>query len=126
MKDGVFILGKRKTKGLQYNPISFEVYGLLGKRRDDNERVFKGLRYSTWTNHLLQKWDTMEAGIRKKITFHFARHTYATLLLTSGADIYTVSKLLDHQDLKTTKIYGKIINSKKNEVVDLLPKISFI
>ncbi len=114
---------QKKTKGLQYNPITDEAYQLLGERQEGKERVFKGLKYSAWNNHLLQEWVWKDANIKKKITFHCARHTYATLLLTSGADIYTVSKLLGHQDLKTTEIYGKIINTQKNKVVDLLPTI---
>ena len=114
---------QKKTKGLQYNPITDEAYLLLGERQEGEERVFKGLKYSAWNNHLLQEWVWKDANIKKKITFHCARHTYATLLLTSGADIYTVSKLLGHQDLKTTEIYGKIINTQKNKVVDLLPTI---
>ena len=57
----------------------------------------------------------MEAGITKKITFHCGRHTYATLQLSLGTDIYTVSKLLGHKNLKTTEIYAKVINEKKVE-----------
>lgn len=77
---------QKKTKGLQYNPISLEAFKLLGTRSDNLERVFKGLKYSAWNNHLLQEWIWKDADIKKKITFHCARHTYATLLLTSGAD----------------------------------------
>ncbi len=65
----------------------------------------------------------MKAGITKHITFHCARHTYATLLLTYGVDIFTLSKLLGHKNIKNTQIYAKIIDRKKREAVDKLPQI---
>jgi integrase len=115
---------QKKTKAAEYLPISNEAYQLLGQRKDDDIRVFKGLKYSAWNNLRLAQW-VMDAGITKKITFHCARHTYATLLLTNNADLYSVSSLLGHKNIKTTQIYAKIIDSKKNQVVDLLPSISF-
>jgi site-specific recombinase XerD len=60
----------------------------------------------------------IRSGIEKNITFHCARHTYATLQLTLGTDIYTVSKLLGHKSLKTTEIYAKIIDQKKREAAN--------
>lgn len=60
------------------------------------------------------------AGINKHITFHVSRHTFATMELTMGADIYTTSKLLGHTSVATTQIYAKVINSKKEEAVSLL------
>lgn len=105
---------QKKTKGAETLPISEQAFDLLGKRGDKNERVFIGLKYSAWHNLELQKW-VMKAGISKTITFHCARHTYATLQLTLGTDIFTVSKLLGHKDLKTTQVYAKIIDEKKKE-----------
>ena len=60
------------------------------------------------------------AGISKHVTFHTARHTFATMMLTLGADIYTTSKLLGHANIQTTQIYAEIIDSKKREAVNLV------
>lgn len=60
----------------------------------------------------LKPW-VKAAGITKHVTYHVSRHTFATMLLTLGADLYTVCKLLGHSDVKTTQIYAKIINKKR-------------
>ena len=65
----------------------------------------------------------LKAGITKHITFHCARHTHATLLLTNGVDIFTVSKLLGHKEIKTTQVYARIIDEKKKEAVNKIPSI---
>ena len=54
--------------------------------------------------------------------FHTSRHTFATMLLTLGADLYTVSKLLGHANVKTTQIYGKIVDQKKDDAVSRIDK----
>jgi integrase len=108
---------QQKTKGAETLPISEQAFGLLGERGNPEDRVFQGLKYSAWHNLKLQQW-VMKAGISKTITFHCARHTYATLQLTLGTDIYTVSKLLGHKDLKTTQVYAKIIDEKKKEAAN--------
>lgn len=61
------------------------------------------------------------AGISgKNVTFHTARHTFATLLLSKGADIYTISEMLAHTSIKTTQIYAKIVDAKKDAAAKLL------
>ena len=52
--------------------------------------------------------------------FHTIRHTFATMMLTLGADLYTVSKLLGHTSVRMTQVYAKIINQKKDEAVNLV------
>ena len=55
-------------------------------------------------------------GIEKRLTFHLARHTFATTVtLTNGVPIESVSKMLGHRSLKTTQIYAKIVNDKLAE-----------
>ena len=61
-----------------------------------------------------------EAGIQKHITYHCSRHTAATLLLTLGADLYTVSKILGHRSIRMTEVYAKIVDKKKIETMNLV------
>lgn len=56
--------------------------------------------------------------------FHCARHTHATMMLTLGVDLYTVSKLLGHTNIQTTQIYAKLVDESKKKAIDLIPNIS--
>lgn len=113
---------QRKTKAFEYLPITEQARELLGEEGPENFRVFKGLSYSAENNLALGQW-VLKAKIPKHITFHCARHTYATLLLTKGADIYTVSKLLGHKEIRTTQVYGKIVDELKVKAVNTLPRL---
>ena len=117
-QDGYFLrYTQQKTQGVETLPIPQQAYDQLGERGEADERIFNGLKYSAYNNIKLSKW-VWGAGIQKNITFHCFRHTYSTLQLTMGTDIYTVSKMLGHKNLKTTEIYGKIIDKKKIEAAN--------
>jgi integrase len=108
---------QQKTKGVEVLPISEQAYSLLGDPKETTDKVFEGLTYSAYENKHLYQW-IGAAGITKDITFHCFRHTFATLQLSHGTDIYTVSKMLGHRELKTTQIYAKIIDQTKREAAD--------
>ena len=114
---------QQKTKGLQYLDISDQARNYLEEEGQPDERVFMGLKYSSYTNVELTKW-MLKAGITKNITFHCARHTFAVLQLSLGTEIYTLSKLLGHAEIKTTQIYANIIDEKKREAVNRIPDIN--
>lgn len=116
------IFRQEKTEGLEYLYISEQARALLGTRKGNSDRVFKGLKYGANFNAEILRW-CMRAGITKHITFHSARHTHAVLLLTFGADIYTVSKVLGHREIRTTQIYAKMVDQKKKEAANLIPKL---
>ncbi len=110
---------QQKTKGVESHPMSDQAYSLLGEPRQPHQQVFDGLVYSAYLNKKLKSW-VLNAGIKKDITFHCFRHTYATLQLSLGTDIYTVSKMLGHRELKTTQVYAKIIDQTKRKAADII------
>ena len=117
-KSGYFVrFTQQKTKGMELLPISDEAYSLCGHRKDSDSKVFSSLMYSATLNQVLLRW-VISAGISKKVTFHCFRHTFATLQLSMGTDIYTVSKLLGHKDISTTQIYAKVIDRTKNDAIN--------
>ncbi|MGM9745907.1 MAG: site-specific integrase [Paludibacteraceae bacterium] len=111
----------QKTQMPIYIKLSDAAQQWLPAHGDNNEAVFR-LPAAPTINRHLKRW-TETAHIDKKVTFHTARHTFATTLLTLGADIYTTSKLLGHTDIKTTQIYAKIVDKKKDAAIDLFNKI---
>ena len=112
-----------KTKKVVTIPLSNEALKWMPKRQGDNDEVFHQLRItSTTVEVVLAEW-MREAGIQKHITYHCSRHTAATLLLTLGADLYTVSKILGHSSIKMTEVYAKIVDKKKVETVNLVNNV---
>lgn len=107
-----------KTRRPLSIPLSRQALRWMPERgnAEEDEYIFPPLSKNMT---VLDDW-AKEAGINKHVTFHVSRHTFATMELTMGADIYTTSKLLGHTSVATTQIYAKVINSKKEEAVSLL------
>lgn len=95
---------------------------LMGERQDKAERVFKGLKYSSYTNVALLHW-AMLAAVQKHVTFHVGRHTFAVAQLNRGVDIYSLSRLLGHSELRTTEIYADILESRRVTAMRGFPDI---
>lgn len=110
---------QQKTKGVEYTPISEQALQLCGEPGTPEQFVFEDLPDPSWISRPLKQW-VGAAGIKKKITFHCFRHTYATLQLSNGTDIYTVSKMLGHTNVKTTQIYAKVVDEKKDKAAQAI------
>ena len=111
---------QQKTKRPDYKPVTQQALQLCGIRPDDDEAlVFEGLTDASWISRPLKVW--IEAsGIKKHITFHCGRHSYASLLLENGVDIYTIKSLMGHTNVKTTQIYTHIVNEQKEKAANTL------
>lgn len=60
-----------------------------------------------------------KAGIEKDFTYHSSRHSAATLAITAGAELYSVSKILGHGSIASTQVYAKVKMEKKVEAMNL-------
>lgn len=106
-------------------PLSDNALKWLPERTDQPaaSRIFYKLPDQVTNADVRLRTIIKKAGITKHITFHMSRHTFATLTLTYGADLYTVSKLLGHSNIRTTQIYAKIVDESKRKAVNLIPKL---
>ncbi len=128
IREGKLYFTQKKTRGVEYLPLSETAIKILYSGIDEDKidkeaNVFKlPTNKSEKVGSHLRNWAKL-AEIDKYITFHTARHTFATLSLTYGIDLFTVSKMLGHKNINTTQIYAKIVNEKVNEAVKKLPTL---
>ena len=122
--DGKPCIRKRieKTNTEETIFISEQALAYCGERKESG-LIFEGLRPGI-IDYAVKRW-VEAAGIQKKISFHCFRHTYATLLVTQGVDIYTVSRQMTHTNVKTTQVYLHMVDRKgrlaaENTVIDNL------
>ena len=83
--------------------------------------------FSTWQNaetklisNGLRFIFTCPLFLAQPITFHLARHSFASLLLENGVDIYTIKSLMGHTNVRTMQIYTHIVNEQKEKAANTL------
>ncbi len=112
-----------KTKKTVTIPLSEEALRWMPKQVDGIDLVFHELKISTGTvEDVLKEW-MKDCKIDKHITYHCSRHTAATTLLTLGANLYVVSKLMGHSSIQMTEVYAKIVDQKKVETMNLVNRL---
>jgi len=113
---------QEKTGNKVFIPLNDNAWKIINddKLHNYSELIFPKLKIKQDRN--LNNW-AKSAGIKKRIGWHTARHTFAVLSLESGADLFTLSKLLGHTDVKTTQVYAKATDKMKRQAVNSLPSI---
>lgn len=110
---------QKKTKEVNYLPISEQAYLICGEPKQPDKLVFEGLPNPSWISKPLKNW-IKSAGITRNITFHCFRHTFATLQIEMGTNLYIVSKMLGHTNISTTQIYAHMTSSEKNKAANAI------
>jgi len=121
----LWIITKRQKTGTSVKiPILEQTQYLIDKYHDSVRANITGTLFPVLSNQKVNSYlkEIAEAcGIKKNLTFHVARHTFATTVtLTNGVPIETVSKLLGHTKLATTQIYAKVIERKVSDDMQAL------
>ncbi|APQ16218.1 site-specific integrase [Maribacter hydrothermalis] len=125
--DGDFwiFIRRQKNEQLVKIPLLDKALAIL-KKYENYPNVDKGRALPVISNQKINfylKEITSDIGINKNITFHSARHTFATTVtLSNGVPIETVSKLMGHKKISTTQIYARVLEEKISSDIILLKK----
>lgn len=119
--NGEIVLRQVKTKEPVRIPLMDNALKYLPKVPKGN--LYFPITSVTSVNQQLKAWGRA-AGIAKNIHFHVSRHTFATLALSSGADLYTVSKLCGHTSVLTTQRYAKVVDEARRKAIEAVPSIT--
>lgn len=113
---------QKKTGDHVSVPISDQARSLLSDRGSARlgDKVFDLPSRDDVYNRRLQWW-VAAAGIDKHVTSHIARHTFATMLVSQGNDLYAVQHLLGHRDIKVTQVYARLVDERKRDAISSFP-----
>ena len=120
----IHVPSMQKTKRPVIVPLGIQARKWLpeGDDASPDDKVFADAPTLGCANRAL-KHMAKRANIGKTVSFHTSRHTFATMTLTAGGDIYTTSKLLGHSNIHTTEIYADVVMDKKVDAVNLMTGI---
>ena len=121
IQNGRIVKDQQKTGTKVYIDLNGNALKLLGEMKKPEENIFT-LPSLTGCLKTIKTWAT-NAGIQKNVTWHSARHSFATILLMNNNNIKTVSGLLGHSKLDHTQKYTHIVDELKKKAVDGLPLI---
>ncbi len=107
---------QKKTRMPLALPLNEQARKYLPERGEaaDDDLVFANIPCEQTMNKHLKLW-AEAAGIKENLTLHTGRHTFGTLEITEGADLYGTGQLMGHSDIRTTQIYAKVVGKKKVE-----------
>ena len=109
----------QKGKKLTWKPLNKTAVALLGEIQDTEEKIFK-IKNRSWFNSRFKRW-LKAAGIKKHVTFHILRHTAATNLFITGANLKDVSDFLDHS--RTIITANTYVHTTKDRVKKAVQKL---
>ena len=120
-----WIITKRQKNGNQVKlPLLLKAAAIINKFEFDRSCIVNSSLFPRISNQKMNSYlkeVAQECGLEKNITFHLARHTFATTVaLSNGVPIETVSKVLGHRKLSTTQIYAKVVERKVSEDIEVL------
>ncbi len=122
---------REKTETPVHVPLLPQALSIIERYKNHPRSIHTGTLFPIISNQKLNSYLKEVAdicGITKNLTFHIARHTFATTVtLSNGMPIETVSKLLGHTTIKTTQIYAKVIEQKvSDDMMQLKNRLSMI
>jgi len=132
IKDGILTYSQKKTGQPERIRLSGTALEILEaqksvppsrhtKRPHPPDSVFR-LPRPQRVHIVLRQWGE-RAGLDFPLHFHISRHTFATMLISHGADLYVTGKLLGHSSIASTQRYAQVIDRKKDEAISLLPDL---
>lgn len=121
MASGEIIVRQHKTGEPVRIPISENALKYLPEGYKETQFVFN-LPKLIRINDTLKKW-AKTAGIEKNLHYHLSRHTFGTLMVSSGADLYVTQRIMGHKSINTTAHYAKVVDEARRRAIELIPKI---